>query len=72
MKVTVESDSEGEEDEEEEDVVVEVEQRPSSLSLQDRITGRQLEHMQVSQTSSQTGTSVDKIKVKLLDLISLL
>lgn len=47
MKVTVESDSEGEEDEEEEEVVVEVEQRPSSLTLQDRITERQFKHMQV-------------------------
>ncbi|XP_051279161.1 centrosomal protein of 78 kDa [Dicentrarchus labrax] len=47
VKVTVESDSEGEEDEEEEKVVVEVEQRPSSLSLQERITGRQVEHLQM-------------------------
>lgn len=39
----MESDSEGEEDEE-----VEVEERPSSLSLQDRITGRKFEYMQVS------------------------
>ncbi|KAI3372713.1 hypothetical protein L3Q82_023181, partial [Scortum barcoo] len=51
VKVTVESDSEGEEDEDEEEeegeVVVEVEPRPSSLSLQDRISGRQLERMQM-------------------------
>ncbi|XP_035513526.1 centrosomal protein of 78 kDa [Morone saxatilis] len=47
VKVTVESDSEGEEDEEEENVVVEVEQRPSSRSLQERITGRQVEHLQM-------------------------
>lgn len=47
MKVTVESDSEGEENDEE--VVVEVEQRPSSLSLQDRVaTRQQFEHKQVS------------------------
>ncbi len=48
----MESDSEGEEDEEEEEeeVVVEVEPRPPSLSLQDRITGRQFERMQVSHT----------------------
>lgn len=45
MKVTLESVSEGEEDEE--DVVVEVEQRPSSHRLQDRITGRSIEYMQV-------------------------
>lgn len=44
----MESDSEGEEGEEEEEVVVEVEQRPSSLSFQDRITRRQLQHLQVS------------------------
>ncbi|XP_034728697.1 centrosomal protein of 78 kDa isoform X2 [Etheostoma cragini] len=43
VKVTVESDSEGEEDEEE----VEVDERPSSLSLQDRITGRKFEYMQM-------------------------
>lgn len=49
MKVNVESDSEGEEDEEEEKVVVvEVEQRSPSPNLQDRITARQFEHMQVS------------------------
>ena len=48
MKITVESDSEGEEEEEEEEVVVEVEQQPSSLDHQDRITGRQFERMQVS------------------------
>ncbi|XP_054466755.1 centrosomal protein of 78 kDa [Anoplopoma fimbria] len=47
VKVTVESGSEGEEDEEDEEVVVEVEQRPPSLSLQDRITGRKFEHMQM-------------------------
>ncbi|XP_076588077.1 centrosomal protein of 78 kDa isoform X2 [Chaetodon auriga] len=47
VKVSVESDSEGEEGEEEEEVVVEVEQRPSSLHLQDRITGRQFEHLQM-------------------------
>uniref|UniRef100_A0A671UA24 Centrosomal protein 78 n=1 Tax=Sparus aurata TaxID=8175 RepID=A0A671UA24_SPAAU len=46
VKVTVESDSEGEEDEEEEEVVVEVEQRPPTLHLQDRITGRQFENLQ--------------------------
>lgn len=44
----MESDSEGEEDEEEEEVVVEVEQRPPTLHLQDRITGRQFENLQVS------------------------
>lgn len=48
MKVTVDSDSEGEEDAEEEELVVEVEQRPSSFSVKDRIIGRQFEHMQVS------------------------
>ncbi|XP_070820049.1 centrosomal protein of 78 kDa isoform X2 [Chaetodon trifascialis] len=47
VKVSVESDSEGEEGEEEEEVVVEVEQRPSPLRLQDRITGRQFEHLQM-------------------------
>ncbi|XP_008292287.1 centrosomal protein of 78 kDa [Stegastes partitus] len=50
VKVTIESDSEEEEEEEDEDeeeVVVEVEQRPSSLSLQDRITGRQFERLQM-------------------------
>ncbi|XP_044053857.1 centrosomal protein of 78 kDa [Siniperca chuatsi] len=47
VRVTVESDSEREEDEEEEEVVVEVDQRPSSLSLQDSITGWQFEHMQM-------------------------
>ncbi|XP_062272729.1 centrosomal protein of 78 kDa isoform X2 [Scomber scombrus] len=50
VKVTVESDSEGEEEEEEEEeeeVVVEVEQKPSSLNHQDRITGRQFERMQM-------------------------
>ncbi|XP_073323299.1 centrosomal protein of 78 kDa [Pagrus major] len=51
VKVTVESDSEGEEDEdeeeEEEEVVVEVEQRPPTLNLQDRITGRQFEYLQM-------------------------
>ncbi|KAM8761318.1 centrosomal protein of 78 kDa [Acanthopagrus schlegelii] len=47
VKVTVESDSEGEEDEEEEEVVVEVEQRPPTLQLQDRITGRQFENLQM-------------------------
>lgn len=47
VKVTVESESEQEEGEEEEEVVVEVEQRPSSLSLQDRITERQFKHIQV-------------------------
>lgn len=46
MKVTVESDSEEEEDEEEEEVVVEVEKRPS-VRLQDRITERQFQRMQV-------------------------
>ncbi|XP_031712621.1 centrosomal protein of 78 kDa isoform X2 [Anarrhichthys ocellatus] len=43
VKVTVESDSEGEEDEEE----VEVEQGPPSLGLEDRITGRKFNHMQM-------------------------
>ncbi|XP_071393649.1 centrosomal protein of 78 kDa [Centroberyx affinis] len=47
VKVTVESDSEGEEDDEEEEIVVEVEQRPSSISLRDRITGRQFQRMQM-------------------------
>ncbi|XP_022620963.1 centrosomal protein of 78 kDa isoform X2 [Seriola dumerili] len=49
VKVTVDSDSEGEYDEEDEEaeVVVEVEQRPSSFNLQDRITGRQFERMQM-------------------------
>ncbi|XP_042276662.1 centrosomal protein of 78 kDa [Thunnus maccoyii] len=49
VKITVESDSEGEEEEEEEEgeVVVEVEQQPSSLDHQDRITGRQFERMQM-------------------------
>lgn len=48
MKVNIESDSEGEGDEEEENVVVvEVEQR-SPPSLQDAITGRQFERVQVS------------------------
>lgn len=46
MKVNVESDSE--EEEEEKVVVVEVEQRSPSPNLQDRITGRQFIHMQVS------------------------
>ncbi|XP_068995186.1 centrosomal protein of 78 kDa [Embiotoca jacksoni] len=44
VKVTVESDSEGEEDDEEEEVV---EQRPSSLTVQDRLTRRQVERMQM-------------------------
>ncbi len=43
----MESDSE-EEDEEGDGVVVEVEQRPSSLGLQDKITERQFKHLQVS------------------------
>ncbi|KAM6931366.1 centrosomal protein of 78 kDa [Xenentodon cancila] len=47
VKVTVESDSEGEEDNEEEEVVVEVEQRPSSVCLQERITSRQFECIQM-------------------------
>nr|XP_020449404.1 centrosomal protein of 78 kDa isoform X2 [Monopterus albus] len=49
VKLNMESHSEGEEDEEEEEevVVVEVEQRPSSRSLQNRITGRQFELMQM-------------------------
>ncbi|XP_029915245.1 centrosomal protein of 78 kDa [Myripristis murdjan] len=47
VKVTVESDSEEEEDEEEEEVVVEVEKRPSSVRLQDRITERQFQRMQM-------------------------
>ncbi|XP_022047993.2 centrosomal protein of 78 kDa isoform X1 [Acanthochromis polyacanthus] len=42
VKVTMESDSEEEEEEE-----VEVEHRPSSLRLQDRITGRQFERLQM-------------------------
>lgn len=45
----MESDSE-EDEEQEEVVVVEVGQRPQSPQLQDKITGRQFEHMQVSQT----------------------
>lgn len=53
MKVTVDSDTEGEDNEEdkEAEVVVEVEQGPSSSFShrhQDKITGRQFEHMQVS------------------------
>ncbi|XP_017267634.1 centrosomal protein of 78 kDa [Kryptolebias marmoratus] len=48
VKVTVESDSEEEEDSDEgEDVVVQVEQRLSSLRLQDRITGRHFERVQM-------------------------
>ncbi|XP_019125294.2 centrosomal protein of 78 kDa isoform X3 [Larimichthys crocea] len=47
VKITVESDTDEEEGEEEEEVVVEVEQRPSSLRLQERITGRQFEHLQM-------------------------
>lgn len=47
MKVTVDPDTESEEDEEAE-VVVELEQGPSSLSHQDRITGRQFDRVQVS------------------------
>ncbi|XP_062237676.1 centrosomal protein of 78 kDa [Platichthys flesus] len=52
VRVTVDSDSYGEEDEEEEEeeegVVMEVEQRPSALkNLQDRITDRQFERLQV-------------------------
>ncbi|KAM9361111.1 centrosomal protein of 78 kDa [Symphorus nematophorus] len=47
VKVTVESDSDEEEDEEKEEVVVEVEQRQPSLSAQDRVTGRQIEHLQM-------------------------
>uniref|UniRef100_A0A8C2X989 Centrosomal protein 78 n=1 Tax=Cyclopterus lumpus TaxID=8103 RepID=A0A8C2X989_CYCLU len=48
VKVTVESDSEGEEDEEgDEEVVVEGEKGPPSLGLQDRITGRKFDHMQM-------------------------
>ncbi|KAK2837808.1 hypothetical protein Q5P01_015020 [Channa striata] len=46
VKVNVTSDSEGEEDDEEV-VVVEVEQRPSSPVLKERITGRQFERMQM-------------------------
>ncbi|KAF3695620.1 Centrosomal protein of 78 kDa [Channa argus] len=46
VKVNVESDSEGGE-EEEKVVVVEVGQRPSSPGLQDRITGRQFERLQM-------------------------
>lgn len=61
MKVTVESDSEEEENEEE--VVVEVDQRLSSLSLQDRVANRkQVEHMQVSHIAkSQTGWFVENL-----------
>uniref|UniRef100_A0A4W6C6K1 Centrosomal protein 78 n=1 Tax=Lates calcarifer TaxID=8187 RepID=A0A4W6C6K1_LATCA len=50
VKVTVDSDSDEDEDEEEqeeEEVVVEVEQRPSSFNLQNRITGRQFERLQM-------------------------
>lgn len=60
MKVTVESDSEGEENEEE--VVVEVDQRLSSLSLQDRADRKQVEHMQVSHIAkSHTGWFVENL-----------
>ncbi|XP_034548358.1 centrosomal protein of 78 kDa [Notolabrus celidotus] len=45
VKVTMESDSEG--DEEEEEVVIEVEQKPSSPHLQDRINGREFTRMQM-------------------------
>lgn len=56
----MESDSEGEENEDE--VVVEVDQRLSSLSLQDRVANRkQVEHMRVSHIAkSQTGCFVEK------------
>ncbi|KAM4577200.1 centrosomal protein of 78 kDa [Odontesthes bonariensis] len=49
VKVTVESDSEGEDcyDDEEEEVVVEVEQSPSSFHVQDRITSRQFDRVQM-------------------------
>ncbi|XP_029366194.1 centrosomal protein of 78 kDa [Echeneis naucrates] len=47
VKVTVDSHSEGEDDDEEAEVVVEVKPPPSSFHLQDRITGRQLERMQM-------------------------
>ena len=50
VKVTMESESEGEDSygDEEEEVVVEVEQSPSSLHVQDRITSRQFDRVQVS------------------------
>ena len=60
VKVTVESDSEGEEDEEEEEVVVEVEQRPPTLQLQDRVTGRQFENLQVSHNTLVLNPDRDK------------
>uniref|UniRef100_A0A1A8NNY5 Centrosomal protein 78 n=1 Tax=Nothobranchius rachovii TaxID=451742 RepID=A0A1A8NNY5_9TELE len=51
VKVTMEPDSEGEEEEEsdekDEEVVFEVEQRSSSLALQDRPTGLQLDRIQM-------------------------
>ncbi|KAK5909705.1 hypothetical protein CesoFtcFv8_003612 [Champsocephalus esox] len=50
VKVTMETDSEAddyEEVEDDEEVVVEVEQRPSSPHLQDRITERKLNHLQM-------------------------
>ncbi|KAM4745556.1 centrosomal protein of 78 kDa isoform 2-T2 [Anableps anableps] len=47
VKVTVESNSEGVEDSEDEEVVVEVGQTLSSLSLTDRVTGRQFDRMQM-------------------------
>lgn len=48
VKITVESNSEEDEDEGEDEAVLEVEQKPSSLSLEDRITERQFRHLQVS------------------------
>ncbi|KAM4578779.1 centrosomal protein of 78 kDa [Fundulus diaphanus] len=48
VKVTMESNSEGEEDsEDEEEVVLEVGRTSSSLELTDRVTGRQLDRMQM-------------------------
>lgn len=49
VKVTMETDSEADdyEEVEDEEVVVEVEQRPSSPHLQDRITERKLNHLQM-------------------------
>ncbi|XP_029961613.1 centrosomal protein of 78 kDa isoform X2 [Salarias fasciatus] len=47
VKVTVESESEEEEEDEEAEVVVEVEQRPPSFDVQDRLTGQQCELLQM-------------------------
>ncbi|XP_061586038.1 centrosomal protein of 78 kDa isoform X2 [Cololabis saira] len=48
LQVTVESDSEGEEDyDDEEEEVVDVDQRPSSVCLQETITARQYERIQM-------------------------